>query len=88
MSDKAAKRISQPTSFGNPDPDQNFRFYKLAAQWLGRANGVLYPLAITSLVLFLALLVYTGVAVDSSNIFVSDGTVFSCQIDSVKVVRK
>lgn len=42
-------------------------------------------MVVASCVSAIALLVYAGVFVNHEQIFVSDGTVFSCQIDIVKV---
>lgn len=82
------RRIVQPTTFGNPRPKKDRRFYRIAARWLSTLNAVLFPLVVASFLVFVALLVYAGLGIDHSQIFVSDGTVFSCQIDAVKLKRK
>lgn len=80
-----ARRVAQPSSFGDPRPVKNRRFYRIARQMLAIANKGLYAAVAASCVSALGLLVYVGVVVEYEQIFVSDGTVFSCQIDTVKV---
>lgn len=51
-------------------------------------NKALFPMVLGSYLLFVLLLVYTGIGIKHSQIFASDGTVFSCQIDFVKPLKR
>ena len=81
------KTIFQPTTFGKPRPVMSRRFYRVVGRWFSMINAVLYPLVISSFLVFFSLLAYTGLGIELSQIFVSDGTVFSCQIDAPKRKR-
>jgi hypothetical protein len=76
--------IRQVTSFGNPRSTRDQRFYRIAAKWLASANYWLYVFGLSSAVLSLALTLYVGFGVHHANVFASDGTLFSCQLDSNK----
>lgn len=88
MSSPVRKKPSQPTTFANPRIRKNRRYFRIVGGWLGVVNKVLYWLLMTSLLIFAALIVYLGLFETHSEIYASDGTVFSCHIDSVSVVRK
>lgn len=45
-------------------------------------------MTVGSLILFLLLLIYAGIGIEHSLNFASDGSVFSCQIDSVKSLKR
>lgn len=84
---KRQNSIVQPTTFGNPQIRKDRRYFRIAARWLAGVNRVLYPLVGASFVLFIGLLGYAGLGIEHSEIYVSDGTVFSCRIDAVKMKR-
>lgn len=85
---RTSSPLRQPSSFGNPKPVKDRRFYKFAASILGSANKALFPLTVGSFILFLLLLIYAGIGIEHSLNFASDGSVFSCQIDSVKSLKR
>lgn len=81
------KAIVQASSFGNPQPRKDRRFFRFASRILTKANSVLYPVTIVSYAIFLALLVYAGIGIEHSVIYPSDGTMNSCEISPVKFKR-
>lgn len=82
------KPIAQPTAFGRSMRRKDRRFYKIAARWLAIFNRVMFPIVIASFVIFFGLLVYAGIGIEHSETYASDGTVFSCRIDSANVKGK
>jgi hypothetical protein len=81
---KPVAAIAQVTSFGNPRSTRDQRFYRIASKWLSSGNYWLYVLGLASGILSLFLTLYVGIGVHHANAFASDGTLFSCQLDSNK----
>lgn len=74
------------TTFGNPRPVRSRRFYEIANAVLPVAARIIHFVNVTLAFAFVALLVYVGVFVEHEEIWVSDGTVFSCRVDALKPV--
>ena len=78
------KPLIQSSSFGNPHRELNVRFYRSLSNFLSSLNAVLYPALIVSVLIALSLLIYAGIGIQHTERYVSDGTVFSCQVPVIQ----
>ena len=77
------KKLAQPTSFGAPRKPLSRKFYQVASRFLGKANRVLHVISVSLCVSALGLLVYLGLWAHLEDVFVSDGSRFSCQAPEI-----
>lgn len=82
------KKFRQPSSYGAPRRQMDTRFYRIAKGWISSFNMYLTVLAILMAFIALGLLAYVGLAINHTNIYVSDGGDFSCKLNHVQESKK
>jgi len=82
-----SRRLIQPTTFGNPSPVRSHRFHIIANALLPPIGKVLHVINVILSVMFLALLGYAGLFIEHEQSYASDGSIFSCQVDSLFEVK-
>lgn len=85
MAAKSAPRLA--TTFGDPRPCRSERFYKIANLVLDAITTGLRWTIRVQLAAIVALLVCAGVVIKHEDIWVSDGTQFSCRVDALQPVQ-
>lgn len=77
-------RVRHATTWGRPQRERSPRFYKLFGRIFEKAaNGCRY-VSYVSIVVSLALAIYTAFAVEKHALHASDGSMFSCQLQTYR----
>lgn len=77
--------IEQPTSWGRPKKLKPVLLARLVAPFLGMFSNTVFLVFSVSVLISACLLVYVGFFVRHSYLYASDGTRFSCEIQTSDV---
>lgn len=78
------KALSQPSTYGKPRRIRNQRYYQLADKVLTLVLFVGRWMLLISLGLSIALATYAAFGVKHTNAYSSDGTLFSCFLETIQ----
>jgi hypothetical protein len=76
-----AVRRRRISTWGQPRPSRRPDFAPFFEKVLRATNRILAGIAVTLALTCVGLTVYLGYGVTFTNLYASDGTIFSCQID-------
>lgn len=79
--------VMQPTTFGRPRLFQSYRFYIIAKRWLAQLNSVIFILIAISIAMTIGLTIYLSFFATYKEVYASDGTQYSCKIETAKALK-
>lgn len=82
MTDTKSVPVAQPTTFGRPRAMRDHLFYKGAQRILGVVNKYLFITTVASCFMSLLLMLMLTFFIKHEEVYSSDGTMFSCKIET------
>jgi len=84
----AEKDLDQQTCFGQPRRTWDVRYFRAARKFLNSVGKIQFYILASSVILNFILIIYAGCFITHTIPFVSDGSMFSCQVPHYPMNRQ